>query len=381
MRGVCAIVLDGDGAFIAFCALGKKQLTFITEVKVPAMYSGSEMTAYLRENLEVLDQKIREVEKEYSLKVEKVFVQLPWGASSERIAEEIITLKRRKRITSGDISFAKKCFEDKFLDWDDLRVHNIAINYKVEGVDYSSPPLGVWARRIELRSLLVWIKDKIHKEAENIFDNFDRNFGGFIASSVGVFSASFNKTEKPVVIADIAYNKTHFLVRKKNNFSLLKEFDFGLKKIIEEVGRGFLLSFCLAEEVFYRYFSFKEMPYFKEVTIKNEKGYIKLSTQAFNTFIKNYIKSEIHFMLQQIKNNTNDKDSAISFIGRLNTKEGFYGFLKDFIACSVSFPIQKSIASSSFGCLRYGISNFLENDYKKNDSFLQHIRGVYREYF
>jgi len=381
MRGTCAIVLDRDRALISFGYHKRFYPAFLEELEIPISYNGDSILSCLQQNIEILDQRIKEVEKSRSFRVEKVFLELPWGFANKRVVQDSIPLRRRKSIASADISFAKKYLEDKFLDWDDFCLHNIVINYEVEGVSYDLVPLGIRAKKIELQSLLLWVKDKIYKETEDIFDNLDRNFGGFIEPGISMYSCVFLKKEKTQVVVSINYDCSHFVIRNRDGFIFGREFDFGLKKIIEMLAQKFILPLALAEEVFMRYISFKESPYFKEITIKKEEGYINLSTQTLNSFIKDYIKNEISYLLDEIKKMAQDDGLAISFIGRLNSKDGFYGFLKDFIPHDLKAPLQKETISSSFGCLRYGLSPFLEEDYKKNELFLRRIVNIYKEYF
>lgn len=381
MKGACAIVLDSDRIFISFAILKRGYLTFLKEAEVLILRKSNNAITCLKENAEIINQKIKKLEKKYSFRVEKVFFELPWAFANKRVVEESYTLKRRKRITSRDISSAKKSLEDRFLDWDDFCVHNVVMHYTVEGVDYDRPPLGVWGRKMKVRSMLVWVKDKIHKDVEDIFDNLDRDFAGFVSPQLSMFFSAFTKKEKTQAVVSLDYDNSRFMVRGRDDFFFNKEVDFGLKKIIEELSKRFLLSKTLAEEVFYRYVSFKEIPYFKEITVKGGSRYLNLSTQAVNSFIKGYIQSQISVLLEQVTKVAKDNDFVVSFIGRLNKKEGFYAVLRDCLDCSLKSPLQKTSLSSSFGCLRYGILRFLERDHKKNESLLQSILNIYKGYF
>lgn len=381
MRGVCAISLDRDKTFISFAHLKGNCLIFLKELEIPIAGCDDDIVSFLKENLEILNQRIRETEEKYSYRCEEIFLELPWEIAKERKVEETITLKRRKRIISSDISRAKKHLEDKFLNWDDFCIHNIVINYEVEGIDYQEPPLGVWAKKIRLQSLLVWIKDKMYKDVEDIFDNVDRYLGGIIAPQVSRFSSAFAGKDKTQVVVSIDYDRSRFIAISRDNFVFGKEFDFSFQRAIEELAKRFILKTSLAEEIFQRYISFKEIPYFKEITVKRDSGYVNLSTQALNSFIKDYVKGEICYILQEIREDIREDDFTIAFTGRLNAKEGFYGFLKDYVPYSLKTPLQRLTVSSSYGCMRYGVSRFLERDHKKDEPLLRRILDIYHEYF
>jgi len=336
---------------------------------------------YLQDNSVIIDQKIKEVEVDCSCRVLKVFVELPWNLSKQRLVEEVVILSRRKIITPKDISFAKKYLEDKFLDWDDICLHNIVMNYEIDTIDYENPPLGVWAKKIKLTSHLLWIKDKIHKEAEDIFYALDRSFGGFVAAGVSMFATAFIKRGGKQVMISIGFGKSYFTVVDKGKFIFGREFDFGIKKIIEEIEKQFLLKYSLSEEVFYRYVSFKEISYNKEITIKKDTGCVNLSIQAVNCVVKDYVKGEIAYFIKEIEDNICNNDFTVSFIGRLNSKEGFLEFLKEYVGFPGNVSVQPFAVSSSSGCLRYGVSRFLENSHKQHGFFLQHFFNIYKEYF
>ena len=381
MRGVCAISLDTDKTFISSAVIRGRFLNFLGETEIPASYQGGEVASYLRQNLDTINEKIKDSESANSFKAERIFLELPWHLVNKKEVQEIVPLKRAKRLTAGDISYAKKYLEDKFLGWDDLCLHNVVLNYELDGTSYDSPPLGAWAKRIKLRSYLLWIKDKIQKETEDIFNNSDRNFSGFVASPISLFSSAFGKKEKVQVVVSFDYECSHFVVIGKDRFSFSDKFNFGLKNIIEAIAKRFSLDFSLAYEVFCRYISFKEVPYFKEVTLKNEQGYMNLSTQSLSSFVKDCIRDEVELILKAIKTAVLGEDFVISFTGRLNIKEGFYSFLKDCIPYKLKSPMRKEVVSSSFGCLRYGVSPFLESEHKINQSLLQRISAIYKEYF
>jgi len=381
MRGVCSIVLDTDKAFIAFAGLRGARLISCQELEMPAPYKTKDILSWLRENTEILKAKIIAVEKKHLLRIERIFLQLPWNAFDIIKVQEDIPLKRRKKIASGDIAFAKRYLENKVLDWDDHCMHDIASRYEVEGKYYRFAPLGISTRKININLLLIRVKDRIYREVESIFDNLDRNFGGFIAPQIGIFSSAFTKKDRARAVVSIDYDKSYLVVLGGQDFITGKEFSFGLQQLIGELGKRFILPFHLAEEVFVRYFSFKETPFFKEVTIKKEEGYMNLSIQTLNSFIKDYLKTQIQSIVQEVAQMNTSPEFLMSFIGRLNSKEGFYGFLNSFISYSLKAPIQKSALSSSCGCLRYGVNPFLENDHKRRVSLIQYISGVYKEYF
>ncbi|MCK4916758.1 MAG: hypothetical protein KAS51_00875 [Candidatus Omnitrophica bacterium] len=377
----CAIVFDEDKSFITFSSLEKGKFKFIQEIELPLPLMEQNVLDFLYQNIETFDKKIKEIENKKSFIIKKIFLGLPWNFVESKVVSETFLLKRKKKITTGDISLAKSYLENKFLDWDDFCVHNIPIHFNVEGIEYDNPPLNCWAKKIEIKSLLMWIKDKVYKEVESIFDSLDRVFGGVIAGPIGLFAQVYEKKNGIQAVISIDYGTSHIVIRDKSGFNFIEYTDFGVKKILDKLANEFLISLSLAEEVFLRYISFKELSYSKEITVKKEDSYINLSTQSINMFTKRYIGKEIERLIKEIKQLTGNKEFAIAFVGRLNSKEGFYGFLTKFVSVSIKSQTYKSTLSPSFGCVKYGTTRFLENEHKVKNSFFYKISAIYNEYF
>lgn len=390
MRGICGLYFDQDKIFASLAGRTKKDLVFLEELEIERIPASESISDMVKEAAQLLQQKITEAQRRHSFRLERVFLELPRNFGSRKIVEETVPLRKRKKVTTGDIFYIKKYLEDKFLDWDDFCVHNIPLSYGIEDTSYLKPPLGLWARKIKLRSILTWVKDRLYREIEDTFDNVNMSFGGFVLpelSMLAVLPEGFGlvgRSRMPAkiqAVISLDYTGSFFVLRNNQGHIFSGQFDFGLKKILDELAGRFSLSLDLAREVFSRYIYFKEVPYFKEVTIKKEGGYLKLSSQTLNFFIKNYIKNQIINVIRQIEAKTNESDFSVSFIGRLNKKEGFGGFLKECISQEVVLSRQTKVFSSSFGCLRYGLQPFLEKTQSQKNHFLQSFLDTYRDYF
>lgn len=383
MKGFCGIDIDSDKTYITFAGEMKHELTFLEEVELEIPFFPTDFFQFLQENSSSINQKICEKEKQLSLNVEKLYINMPYGIEHKGEFSATIPLSKRKKITAADILFARKYLQDTYLDWDDFCIHNFVLSYEVEGKVYTYPPIGVIAKKIKLNSCLVWVKDKFRKDTEVVFSNLERNFSGFISPFASVTGGIFTHPkdmDNSCAIIDIAYDKTFMLVFKDKRISYIKEFEFGLKKILDELEKKVILPAALAKEVFGRYVSFEEMSHFKEVSIKTGNNYINLSTQAANNFVKDYIKSELTSIIASAKDVFNN-ETSVYVCGRLNVKEGFCDFLKSFISCNVKLGNAKEVASKSFGALNYGASKFLEEGALKKDSFLSRVINTYKEYF
>jgi len=381
VRGACGIFIDYGKIFISFGALRRGGLEFFEEVEIPSFDKNNEFFNCLNKNVQALGEEISSFEKENSVFIDQIFCGLPWDINQTKVFNDTVLFPKRKKVTFRDANFIKKSVADKFLDWDDLCIHNIILNCNIEGKDYRNLSLGTYAKKIELKAQLFWLKDKLHRATEDIFDNIGKDFAGFIAPSLCLLSSAFNNEKKPQAVVYLGYKKSYIALRANNGFIESSEVDFGLVQVIEKLAERFIFSFPLAQEVFCRYISFKEVPYAKEVTVRKDSGYISLSTQTLSLFIKAYLKEKIEIILEEIRSLIGDEELIISFIGELNKKEGFYGFLNSWVPYKLKVSHESSIVSPSLGCLRYGVSRFLEKSNSGNHSFRQMIEKVYKEYF
>ncbi len=380
-KGAGAIVIDDDRAFISLGSLKKSSFNFLEEFPLDLSKNSADPVSSIKENSALLNQAIQDAGKRHRLKVDKIFLELPPAFVSLKKVTEVVPLKGKKRISSFDLRFVKRCLEDKYLDWDDFCIHNIAFNYTVLDSVYPEPPYGVWAKKLGGNFLLASVKEKVYKEVEDIFDNFNLRFSGFVWAALSSYASSFTNPSGIQAVLRFNHSRSNFLIRTKDDLIFSKDLCFSLKDLIENISKRFLLGYSLAEEVFERYVSFKETPYFKEITLKKDSGYVNLSIQTINSFVKDYLRSEISHIFESIEKEAGDSNFTFSFIGRLGKKEGFYNFLRDCSNKEEVLPLEQSAISTSPGCLRYGLSGFFELGYKKGRSTLQYIRDVYSEYF
>jgi len=381
VRGACGIFIDYDKIFISFGVLRRKNLEFCEEVEIPFLYKDNNFLDCLNQNTEILGEKINNFEKESSVFIDQIFCCLPGDIHQIKVFDDIVSFQKRKKISVRDTEFIKKAVADKFLDWDDLCIHNIILNCNIEGKDYPSLPLGIYAKKIELKTQFFWLKDKLHRTVEDIFDNLGKNFSGFIASSLCLLSSAFSNEGESQAVVYLGYKKSYIVLRNRNGLIKTSEVSFGLNQVIQKLAERFIFSVPLAKEVFWRYISFKEVPYTKEVTVKKDSGYVSLSIQTLSLFMKSYLKEKIETILEELRRLIDDDEPVISFIGELNKKEGFYGFLNSWIPYKLKVSHESSITSPSFGCLRYGIFRFLERSNPDDSSFWQRVGKVYKEYF
>jgi cell division ATPase FtsA len=390
MRAVCGIDLDKDRTFLSFAVLKKNVPLFVGEVVMNKGLGCGDVVQFLQDNIEILYKEIEAVEKKHVFQVVKLYLKLPPGMEKMNVAEEVVVLKRTKKINTGDINFIKKYLEDNTLDWDDHCIHHFPLDFGIEGKAFESLPLGLWTKRIRVKSLLVTVKDRLYTQVAGILNNYDIQFGGFVSSGVCDYSSVFSAGDKQGVkaVVSIGYDGAFLTVVDNGFIRSVENFPFGLRYIIDMIGKKFSLPGELAEEIVERYISFTSelgnadgiVSSGKEVSVKDGDVYINISIVSVNSLLKSYVQENVATIVARIDTACAGKVS-LSFLGRLNRIEGFFDFLKTFVKHEIIFTPFASDISSSFGCARYGVLKFLENKVQPEISFMDRISLVCKEYF
>ncbi len=381
MQGVCGIVLERNKAFLSFSYQKKSYLNFLKEEKI-SLQESKDFLELLKINSEAINDAIGVFEKKYSFSANKIFVELPFGLSREKEVSEKIVFSRKKKITSLDINSGKKYLEDKFLEWDERCIHHIILKYQVEGLETARAPLGFLAKKMKLDSVLTYVKNNFYEEVFDIFENLGRSFDGLVDHKLSLLSQAFNRFKKNQVLISVNNFNSYAVIKTEDNKITERQFDFSLGKMIEGLSKQYAVGFSLAGQLWERYGTFKIIPYSKEISIKKGDTYLNLSTKALSDFLKKIFSENLEKMLYNVSNTIRQDEQKVifSFIGPLAQKEGFYGYLKTLLSCSLEVP-ESRCRSSALGCARYGAFKYLEKSYKKQLSLWGRLREIYDEYF
>ncbi|MCF7886919.1 MAG: hypothetical protein K9L71_00705 [Candidatus Omnitrophica bacterium] len=382
MKTFSALVLEKDKAFLSFAILRGRCLQFLDEKKL-LLLSNDDFLKQLKANAKKIEKLIIDFEQEHSLSVGKMFMELPSDLAGEVEVQEKIVFPKKKKITPSTIDSAKKYIENKFLEWNQHCIHHIVLDYQTEGIQTNDAPLQAFTNKIKFRSLLIYVKEDFYKEVADIFYNMEKNFSGFIAHKISAFSQGFNNLEGNQIVIGVNNFNSYAGAKDEKGRLFEKEFSFGVKKITEELSKQYAIAPSIAEQLLKRHGSFKEIPYFKEITIKKQDSYLNLSTKALSNFLKKVFSSNIKLIIEEVLKvvEENKKNEVVfSFIGPLTRKDGFYGYIKKLLTIKIEVPTYKC-SSSAFGCIKYGYFRPLEKAHEKKQSLFEKIKKIYHEYF
>jgi hypothetical protein len=383
IKAVCGIDIDRDMTFLSFACMRKGNVSLLA-VDVFNKGLGDDLPKFFQDNIADLRRLIDNVAAKQKFSIGKIFVKLPVGLERMSVAEEVVALKRTKKIVHQDLFFIKKYLENNAIDWDDHCIHHFPLNFGVEGKAFESLPVGFSTKRLRMKSLLVTVKDKLRLQVQDIFDTYDMRFGGFVSTGVSDFSATFFQSVGVKAVINIGYDSTLLTVVRGNVLQAVECFNFGLNNVIEALSGEFSLPNVLAREVFDRYISLRPCAPTvpadnKEINLMDSGDYINLSVQKVNAVARDCLRGNIDQILARLVYDGNDVQ--VAFLGRLSDKDGFEDFLHSFIPYQLQPRSTFDAAASAFGCARYGMSKFLENIIQPTPSLRERLATLYREYF
>jgi len=381
MRGICGIDIDRDKTVIAFAAIKSGTPMFVRDVTLDVASSGS-IIEHLKANSGLIGRKIKDKSKELAVKIDRVFVSLGWETGDYRLAEDTVAFDVIKRVSCRDIECVRDRIEDEALVHDEYCVHNFEMDYELDDKTYLRAPVGMRAKRLKVRTLVVAIKENIYREAADVLSRMDLVFGGFIAAPCAAMATCLPGREpsRRLVVVNIRYDKSFYLFYDRGRLTILTPIDFGLRSVFIGLQNNFSIPFFLTDEVFSRYLSFKGTDRLKEITLKDGDSYVNVSVSAINTFLAQSLAQELGGMAQSLKDSLGG-DLDLTIVGRLSAKDGFYSFLRSCMPQGVGVMPAPGAVSCAWGAARYGIKRFLENAYREKEPFLRRLVRTYKEYF
>ena len=156
MKGICALEVEQDKIKALLASSGNNYFKPLAEIGV--RISSDHFFHALSEGIGSLEEEIRNREKKHSLDIEKTYCRLPLDLAKVKIVEDTIPFSPRKKklITSKVIAGAKKYIEDVALEWNEICVHDIILEYQVDGSKYLNLPSNLEGSKLKLKVFLVY---------------------------------------------------------------------------------------------------------------------------------------------------------------------------------------------------------------------------------
>ncbi len=383
MKIIGGLSFDNDEWAFSFVSLTRRGLTPYTNIYGKTSRAYSSLEDFITENIDDINDRVNYIENKHSFKTERIFFELPKRYARKKETENIIPLNARsgeKKITYRDINFAKKQAENIALDLDDICLHHIILGYKIREQDFNSAPLGLWARKISLRSFIVYIPSSLYDVFRETFSNANRKLSGFVYETLANYSVVHSKVaDGKSFIINIKKSGTIISCFSGSRIIFEKTYGFGSNAVISYVAEKLSLSDEIASDIVFKYSSFRDVLSSKEISVKDKDTYINVSVSTLNNFVKEALRSRIYTVISDVDKENQNKDYTVSIIGRIVQRDGFRGFVKAAFNINIKQPLYDRLPPGAFGCARYGVIRLLESE--GENSLWRRAVKFYRGYF
>jgi len=384
MRVLGGLSIDYDSWDFLFVSLKRNKLTPYTGISGESDRHFDHLKEFVMNNIDYINERVSYIEKKNSFKVESIFFRLPREYACKKETEDVISLNlsnKVKRITYKDIDYVKKQIENISLSLKDTCVHHLVLEYRIEDKTFSRPPIGLWARKIHVKSVIIFIPSELHDVFMDSFSNVERKFSGFVYGALADYSAAYNNIiDKLVFVVNIKKNYTSLSCFRRGNIIFEKVYDFGNRLVISYVAKRLSLNEELVSDLIFKYGSFYDADLSKEISVREQNAYINISLATLNSLIREAITKNTNIIISDIKNKYLSDDYAVLFIGKIAQRDGFYDFAKKYFNMNIEYPLYNQFSSCAFGCVHYGITRLFERQ-QSRDSIWQRVVRFYRDYF
>ncbi len=381
MKVYGGLSLEKDNLFFSFVLSKKKIIIPYVEGRQKISYSGKDLRDFIIANIDEIDGYIRSQEKKHSFKMGDIFFKLPSSYAKIKILEDVVPLSFYKKLTLQDIVSIKKQMENIALDLGDYCLHHIIMEYRIGEKIFYNSPIGEWAKKVFLKSMLITIPYDLYDTFRECFSNVNRKFSTFIHESIAEYSALYRIPSKVhSFIIKIKEKATFLWCFLGRRLLFERVYEFGEDNIIEEIAKRFRLPEYLAKNLVINYSSFDSLPHDKEISIKNGDRYFTIEATIINSIVKEVIKNNMEEVIHDINKIRQQKDYTVSFVGELTERDGFYTFMKGNFNLNIhSNSYFRERCPAAFGCVYYGKKMLFEKDIQ--DSLWCRVVNVFREYF
>ena len=367
-----------------FVSLKKNKFIPYTGISGESGRSFGHLREFIMNNIDYIDERLSYIEEKNYFKAKNVFFRLPREYASKKKTENVISLNvagRAKRITWKDIDYVKRQIENISLNLEDVCIHHLVLEYRIEDKTFSRPPVGMWARKIYVKSLIVFVSSYLYDTFTGCFDNIERKFSGFVYGALADYSAAYSGiADKLVFVVNIKENETVLSCFRGRSIISEKVYSFSNNSIVSYVAERLSFDNQLVSELIFKYGSFKNSEFSKEISVREKGAYINVSLTALNNLIIEAVTEGIGIIVSDIKKGFLPDDYTMLFIGKIAQKENFYNFVQAHFDVNVERPSYGEFSPSAFGCVRYGATRLFERE-KCSDSLWHRAIKFYKDYF
>src|SRR3989338_5634442 len=272
-QGVKAALMRIDEA-------GQSQLTGVYEAKTSGYRKCS--VSDIGELTECIHATLNGLSQSTGVKIKEVILGIDGNLIEKRLSNAIIPLTDRgnKVVTSQDIK--KVHYQARLLgvNMEEVVIHDFPQYYKVDDANMALNPAGLYARKLEVQSLLLVSKNTVIKNLTKAVNQAGFDVMELALSSIVSAEVVLNADQKRegVVLVDIGSGLTDIVIFKDGLLRYLENIPIGGENVTRAIAEKLDLAFDLAEDIkqSYAVATGVESNTEEEILVKREDGYVPI---------------------------------------------------------------------------------------------------------
>lgn len=281
------------------------QLLGVFEVKTTGFRKGS--VSDINELTECVHATITGLSQKTGIKVKEVILGIDGNLIEKRFSSAIIPLTDRgnKVVTTQDIK--KVHYQARLLgmNMEEVVIHDFPQYYKVDDVNMALNPAGLYARKLEVRSLLLVAKNTLIKNLTKAINQAGFDVMELSLSSIASADVALNAQQKRdgVVLVDIGSGVTDIVIFKDGLLRYLENIPLGGENVTRAIAEKLDLAFDLAEDIkqSYAVATGVESNNEEEILVKRDDGYVPIKKEIIMQAVEPVVDDCVRLILDSIK--------------------------------------------------------------------------------
>jgi cell division protein FtsA len=291
-------------ALIRLNEANQPQLLGVYEVKTSGFRRGS--VSDIGELTESVNATINGLSQNTGIKIKEIILGIDGNLIEKRLSNAIIPLTDRgnKVVTSQDIK--KVHYQARLLgvNMEEVVIHDFPQYYKVDDVNMALNPAGLYARKLEVQSLLLVSKNTLIKNLTKAINQAGFDVMELSLSSIASTEVALNPEQKKegVVLVDIGSGLTDIAIFKDGLLRYLENITIGGENVTRAIAEKLDLAFDLAEDIKQSYATTgAEANHEEEILVKRDDGYVPIKKEIICQAIEPVVDEIVRSILDSIK--------------------------------------------------------------------------------
>lgn len=261
--------------------------------------------------------------KRTGIKVKEVQLGISGQLITVQQSAAVIPLMDRgsKAITHRDVKRVQLQARLLGAKMEEIVIHDFPQYYKVDDINIASNPVGLFGRKLEIKSLLIIINNTLLKNLTKAVNQAGYDVANFFFASLSCGLASLNEHQRlqGCVMLDIGATISDLLIFKEGQLKYLKSIPIGGAHITKNIAKRLNLSFDLSENIKKSYASaiMHEGINDEDVLIKKENEYLPIKKAIISQAIEPVIAQLVSSIVKEIRHSglSDQMNSGVVMVG------------------------------------------------------------------